>query len=65
MRIFWIGKLHGLRSMKSIATARAMVGSGRTEHQTTNLGVGGSNLFGRAREFNDLVELGAAVPGAG
>ena len=38
MRIFWIGKLHGLRSTK-------MVGSGRTEHQTTNLR---SKLFGRA-----------------
>ena len=37
----------------------------QTKRQTTNLGVRSSNLFGRAREFNDLVELGAAVPGRG
>ena len=57
MRIFWIGKLHGLRSMKSIATARAMVGSGRTEHQTTNLGAGGSNPSGRANKIRHFLHF--------
>jgi hypothetical protein len=31
----------------------------------TNLGGRSSNLFGRAREFNDLVDLGVVVLGRG
>jgi hypothetical protein len=88
MRIFWIGKLQGLRSTKSIATAVSALPGSPPRPDAANVfyarlqieqwsaqaergtryefwGSGVRILFGRAREFNDLVELGAAVPGRG
>jgi hypothetical protein len=51
------GAINGRFARKGKATRR--------EGPPTNLGVRSSNLFGRAREFNDLVDLGAVVLGRG
>ena len=53
---------HGLRPRRTIAQIfvqqQIEVGEMAREHQTTNLGVRSSNLFGRANNIKDLTKIG-------